>query len=167
MFKMTAACCLRSLARPASGNSSGPSANGQLPMAVNPTIQSVPRPIEKIFLQQRRNHFSNAPHRKHFSRKMAATKDYRLVCLENPLLGMFPAMVLPCQSVSLAHGWAILPRHSVIGERYVTDTYTQTFKPLAMRLCSRSTASRRTTRSWPRRSIWVSTRTCSTTMTPS
>ena len=52
------------------------------------TWRGMPRP-SKFFSEQHQNPSLSRPDQRTFSSKMAANKDYRLLCLENPLLGMY------------------------------------------------------------------------------
>ena len=132
--------------------------------------------------------YTTLPHRRSSqSSKMASTKDYRLLCLENPLLGEHPdnafhTRMLPngrthypspwCNTPSCVEPYLHIspgdraPKQPLPLERQLTR-WKQTSRPSVTRLCSRSMASRRTTPSWPRRSTRASSRTCSPTTTPS
>lgn len=62
----------------------------------------MPRPA-KFFTVQHQNPSIPRPGIRTISSKMAATKDYRLLCLENPLLGMYTSNIscLEAQEVSI------------------------------------------------------------------
>lgn len=153
----------------------------------------MPRPA-KFFTVQHQNPSIPRPSIRTISSKMAATKDYRLLCLENPLLGMYTSIYLVLNSRSCQLMARTTPLSPVVvpdrglGEAPATKASltmstrcftvlcpnptanpspSQTSKLSATMRSSPSTASRPTTPSSPRRSTRASSRTCSTTTTPS
>jgi hypothetical protein len=151
----------------------------------------MPRPA-KFFTVQHQNPSIPRSSIRTISSKMATTKDYRLLCLENPLLGMYTSnfsrletqeLPIDPRTTPLSHvvvpdrGLGEAPAIQVSPCQYVNSpscpkptanpSPSQTSKPSATMRSSPSTASRPTTLSSPRRSTRASLRTCSTTTTPS
>jgi len=145
-------------------------ADGGGPPSPTTLSQFMPRFNVRIFLPQHQNVSRRVLRCRPFSSKMAATKDYRLLCLENPLLGK------PITPHNLARkllqrqlaGYQSAPPLRRIQKlnTALTPSY-QTSRPSVMKRCLRSTALRPTMPSWRKKSTKASTRTCSTTTTPS
>ena len=78
----------------------------------SPTIH-LPRLAVNFFpsniQQQHRKSFRIEPTVRRISSKMAATKDYRLLCLENPLLGKQTPTLAPGIPLNGMHGTSHLP----------------------------------------------------------
>jgi hypothetical protein len=100
MFRTRSAVCSRTglFAKPLSSGltktlfSKGELADGGAgSWSGNPTILLLPRLARSCYTSSRgtKPFLRNSPHRNRRLINMASTKDYRLLCLENPLLGKF------------------------------------------------------------------------------